>query len=259
MRILHTGDWHVGKTIRGRSRADEHQAVLQEISEIARAHRIEMALVAGDLFDTATPTAESEEIVYRALLALSAAAEHLVVISGNHDNQRRLGAVKPLLELTNVHVAPVIARPDQGGVLMLQTAQGETATIAVLPFVSKRGIIKANALMAGDADDHAMAYADRLARIIARLCAQPVDDAVNLLLAHGMVHGGKMGGGERDAHTIFEYSIPTTAFPAHLHYGGTWSPAPAANVAGPLPRVLQRLTATTRFRRRGRYQERQLD
>ena len=218
MRILHTGDWHVGKTIRGRSRADEHQAVLNEIQEIASARQVELALVAGDLFDTAAPTAESEEIVYRALLGLSTAAGHLVVISGNHDNQRRLGAVKPLLELTNVHVAPDVARPQEGGVLALQTAKGETANIAMLPFVSQRGIIKADALMAQDADDHAMAYAERLAHIIALLCAEAASGAVNLLLAHGMVHGGKMGGGERDAHTVFEYSIPTTAFPAHLHY-----------------------------------------
>ena len=48
MRFLHTGDWHVGKTLRGRSRADEHREVLKEIAGIARDQKVDIALVAGD-------------------------------------------------------------------------------------------------------------------------------------------------------------------------------------------------------------------
>ena len=65
VRFLHTGDWHVGKTLRGRSRADEHRAVLAEIAAVAEAEQVDAVLVAGDLFDTAAPTAETEQIVYR--------------------------------------------------------------------------------------------------------------------------------------------------------------------------------------------------
>ncbi len=68
MRLLHTSDWHVGKTIRGRSRADEHRAVLTEIAGIATDREVDLVLVAGDIFETAGPSPESEEIVYRALL-----------------------------------------------------------------------------------------------------------------------------------------------------------------------------------------------
>jgi exonuclease SbcD len=70
-----------------------------------------------------------------------------------------------------------------------------------------------------DAFEHVGSYAERAARIIQTLCAdQATPETVDILLAHAMVHGGKMGGGEREAHTIFEYSIPTTAFPSSLHY-----------------------------------------
>ena len=93
MRFLHTGDWHVGKTLRGRSRADEHRAVLAEIAAIAEAEQVDAVLVAGDLFDSAAPTAETEQIVYHALLALARTGAHVVVVSGNHDNERRLQAV----------------------------------------------------------------------------------------------------------------------------------------------------------------------
>ena len=80
MRLLHTGDWHVGKTLRGKSRAEEHRQVLAEIAGIARDRKVQIVLVAGDLFDGAAPGPEAEEIVYRALLDLSGASEWVVVI-----------------------------------------------------------------------------------------------------------------------------------------------------------------------------------
>ena len=217
MRFLHTADWHVGKTLRGRSRADEHRAVLAEIASIADEKAVDVVLVAGDLFETAAPSPESEEIVYQALLALSQDRD-VVVVTGNHDNPRRLQAVRPLLGLANVHALANAARPDEGGVLALKARSGEQANIVLLPFVSQRGIGGADALMNEDADQHAAEYADRMARVLAALCANVPNDAVNLVLAHAMVHGGTMGGGERSAHTVFAYSVPTSAFPSNFHY-----------------------------------------
>src|SRR5205823_1083157 len=66
MKFLHTADWHVGRQIRGRSRAGEHEAVLTEIVGVAAAHEVDAVLVPGDLFDSAAPTPEAERIVYRA-------------------------------------------------------------------------------------------------------------------------------------------------------------------------------------------------
>ena len=74
MRFLHTGDWHVGKALRGRSRADEHRAVLAEVAAVAEAEEVDAVLVAGDLFDTAAPSAESEQIVYEVNTFLNAAS-----------------------------------------------------------------------------------------------------------------------------------------------------------------------------------------
>jgi len=218
MRFLHTGDWHVGKTLRGRSRADEHHGVLKEITALARDEKVDIALVAGDLFDSASPTPESEEIVYGALLELARASEWVVVISGNHDNPRRLAAVEPLMRLTNIRVLPAVALPEDGGVIVLQTKAGD-ARIAMLPFLSQRLIVKADDLMMRDTFEHVGSYAERAHRIIQSLCPdRKAEQTVDILLAHAMVHGGVLGGGERQAHTIFEYSIPTTAFPSSLQY-----------------------------------------
>ena len=217
MRFLHTGDWHVGKTLRGRSRADEHRAVLTEISGIANEQDVDAVLVAGDLFDTAAPGPESEEIVYETLLSLSR-KRTVVVIAGNHDNPNRLNAVKPLLGLGNVIALPRVTRPDEGGVVELTSDSGEQARVVLLPFVSQRGIVRAEALMSQDSDQHATEYAERLVNVLAQLCTEADSTIVNIVVAHAMVHGGTMGGGERSAHTVFQYSIPTAAFPAEFHY-----------------------------------------
>ena len=234
MRFLHTGDWHVGKTLRGRSRAGEHRAVLAEIADIADDRKVDAVLVAGDLFDTAAPGPESEEIVYETLLRLSR-ERPVVAIAGNHDNPNRFNAVKPLLELGNVIALPRVAKPDEGGVVDLEIGAGERAHIVLLPFVSQRGIVMAEALMSQDADEHAGEYAERLSQVLERLCnaANPV--AVNLVLAHAMVHGGTMGGGERSAHTVFQYSIPTSAFPADYHYVALGHLHRAQQLAGGCP------------------------
>ncbi len=185
---------------------------------IVRERKVDIALVAGDLFDTSSPGPEAEDIVYRALLDLAQSTEWVVVISGNHDNPRRIEAVEPLMRLTNIRALTRVSRPSEGGVLTLQTKLG-AARIALLPFLSQRSIVKADDLMRKDASEHQGDYAERASRIIEHLSAgAPPPATVNLLLAHAMVHGGVLGGGERSAHTIFEYSIPATAFPASLHY-----------------------------------------
>ena len=234
MRFLHTGDWHVGKTLRGRSRADEHRAVLAEIAEIADDREVDAVLVAGDLFDTAAPGPESEEIVYETLLRLSR-ERAVVVIAGNHDNPNRFNAVKPLLELGNVIALPRVAKPEEGGVVELENEAGERARVVLLPFVSQRGIVRAKALMSRDADEHAGKYAERLGEVLKNLCTEADAGAVNLVLAHAMVHGGMMGGGERSAHTVFQYSIPTSAFPADYHYVALGHLHRAQELAGGCP------------------------
>jgi DNA repair protein SbcD/Mre11 len=217
MRVLHTSDWHVGKTLRGRDRSDEHRAVLDEITRIARERAVDLVIVAGDLFESAAPTADAERIVYRALLDLSEIAP-VVVVSGNHDNDRRLVAVEPLLGLGRITTRAMLAKPSEGGVLPIETSTGERAQVALLPWISQRYIVRAEELMAFDADEHAGLFAERLLGIIDRLCAGFSGDTVNLIAGHLMVAGGSLGGGERLAHTIFEYCVSPNGFPSGAHY-----------------------------------------
>ncbi|MCB0994886.1 MAG: exonuclease SbcCD subunit D [Acidimicrobiales bacterium] len=217
MRLLHTADWHVGKALRGRSRIEEHRAVLAEIVDHARGNDVDVTVVAGDLFESSAPPPEAEAVVYRALRALGEVAPVLVV-AGNHDAPGRLRAVAPLLDLGRVTVVAEPTRPDQGGVVELTTDAGESAVVAMLPFVSQRGIVRADELMAGTAAEAVQRYADRLRRLAAVLCEPFRSDSVNLVVAHCFVADGVLGGGERSAHTVLDYWVPGVAFPPTASY-----------------------------------------
>lgn len=219
MKLLHTSDWHVGKTIRGASRADEHRAVLAEIAQIAARDEVDLVIVAGDLFDSPAPTAEAEKIVYRALLDLAETGAQVAMIGGNHDNPRRLEAVAPLLRLGQVHLVAKPTRPDQGGVIELRASDGTDIRLAMLPFVSKRGIVRARHLLANQAFENAQDYTERLRMLIERLCDSFRADTVNLLTTHAFVLGGEAGGGERPAHLVEEYAITAQSFPVTIAYG----------------------------------------
>lgn len=212
VKILHTSDWHVGRRIRGRDRSDEHRAVLEELVGLADEHRVDLTLVAGDVFDTASPTPTAEAIVWRALLDLSEISPVLVV-GGNHDNPSRLDAVAPVLERAGVRVVGAPRAPSDGGVVELDPG----VKVAMLPFVSQRAIVKAADIMEADPDQHAGKYEDRMRRVVGALTEGMTTDTVNVLVSHLTVFGAVAGGGERTAH-IFGYAVPASVFPGHLSY-----------------------------------------
>jgi exonuclease SbcD len=187
--------------------------VLAEIASVGVTEKVDVVLVAGDLFDSAAPTPEAERIVYRGLLDLSEVAP-VVLVAGNHDNPRRLEAVNPLLELGRIKVGTTLRRPDDGGVLHFPELG---LRVGMLPWMNHRSVVRADELMSGDADQHAQQYEDRMRRVLDVLCAGLTIDEVNILAGHVMVHGAVSTGSEREVH-IFGYAIPAASFPGHLSY-----------------------------------------
>jgi len=235
MKFLHTADWHVGRTIRGQSRAGEHEAVLAELASIAREHEVDAVLVCGDVFDTAAPTPESERIVYRALLELAAAGTSVVVIAGNHDSDRRWQAVQPVLELGAVITRPMFADPETSVVEVPSRDGREVMLVAALPFLSQRWIVKAEQLMGGEAYESAQLYADRYRKLCEWLCERFRPDAVNVVAAHAFVHGSESSGSERAAHLSGAYGIPATVFPVSAHYAALGHLHRPQEIPGPCP------------------------
>src|SRR5262245_43064860 len=236
MEILHTSDWHVGKVLKGRDRHDEHVAVLGNLVRVARDENVDLVLVAGDLFETAAPTARSQGLVMRTLLALGEDGREVVVIAGNHDNQSLIDAVyRPVLGAIGLRVLGLPRQPDAGGTTRLRTRDGAEVMVAALPFLSHRYAVRAAEVMFHEFAEHALDYSGRVAQIVRVLTKEFTADTVNIVMAHGTLLGGRRGGGERDVQTSLDYELPASMFPVSAHYVALGHLHRQQEIPGPCP------------------------
>ena len=217
MKFLHTSDWHVGKLLKGASRLEEHRRVLAEIADVARREAVDLIVVAGDVYESAAPTPDAQAVALRALLELRDTGAKVVVIAGNHDNPHQFDALRPVMAELGITMLGLPVRPDEGGVVEVTGRAGDRACLALLPFCSQRYVVRAAELMTGDAATHAGSYAERMEALLHTMSGDFSADTVNIVVAHCMARGGKLGGGERDAQTVEPYWVSGTAFPA-AHY-----------------------------------------
>jgi exonuclease SbcD len=236
MKILHTADWHVGKVLKNQPRYDEHNAALRDLVRIAREEAVDVVIVAGDLFETASPNPQSQSLVMQTLLALHDEGREVVVLAGNHDNQGLIAEVyRPVLGHLGIHVVGRPRPANSGGALTLATRSGETANIAVLPFVSYRYAVRAAEVILHESADLAMDYARKVGQFINALSAGFTEDSVNVVTTHGTVLGGRRGGGERQGQTLLGYELPVTLFPTSAHYAALGHLHRYQQIDGPCP------------------------
>jgi exonuclease SbcD len=236
VKILHTSDWHVGKVLKSRDRHEEHEAVLRSIVQTARDENVEVVLVAGDLFETAAPAAKAQGLVMRTLLALREDGRQVVVIAGNHDNQALLDAVyRPVLGELGLQVLGLPKRPGSGGLVTFRTGSGEMINVAALPFLSHRYAVRAAEILLHESAEHALDYARRVADIVRLLTEGFTPGAVNVVMAHATLLGGRRGGGERDVQTTLDYELPASMFPATAHYVALGHLHRQQEIPGPCP------------------------
>lgn len=219
MKFLHTSDWHIGKTLKGRSRLDEQEAVLTEIVALAAEHRVDAVLIAGDLYDSAVPTPEAQRILIKTLIALADTGAHVIAMAGNHDSAGMIDAYRPLADHAGITLVGQPRPAASGGVVSFTAAStGETLNIAVLPFLSQRWAIRASEMLTQTPAESAGNYDQQIRELLAHLKTGFTPNAVNVIMAHLTVSGGVTGGGERAAQTIFEYWVPAAAFGSDPHY-----------------------------------------
>ncbi len=220
MRLLHTADWHVGRTMRGRSRTAEFEAVLAELIAIARDEEVEALLVCGDIWDKATPSPESDRLVFEALRECVGHGIQAVLLAGNHDNPRKLEALGLLSELLGVQTQHEVLRPNAGGVLTIEGRE-HVARIAAVPFITEGRYVDAAAVM-GLQEDWWGAYADGVTGILRAICDGFGDEpAVNILATHIFVDGSRVArvdGSERLLHIGQTYGINAPQLPITPQY-----------------------------------------
>ena len=219
MKFLHTADWHVGKTLKGRDRLDEQRAVLAEIADIAEANEVDAVLVAGDVYDLSAPSAPAQQLVVQALLRMRRAGAEVIVIAGNHDHGPTFEAYRPLMGVAGITLAGTVRPPERGGVVgFTARSDGADTQVAVLPFLSQRYAVRAAEIVANTPSENVRAYDEQVRQVIGSLTGGFGADTVNLVMSHITCVGGTFGGGERSAQSIFEYSVPASVFPISAHY-----------------------------------------
>jgi exonuclease SbcD len=219
MKFLHTSDWHVGKTLKGRDRLDEQRAVLAEIAQVAEENQVDAVLVAGDVYESWAPSAPAQHLVIQTLLRLRQAGAEVIVIAGNHDHGPTFEAYRPLMDIAGITLVGMVRPPDKGGVVRFRARSGgEDVQVAVLPFLTQRYAVRAAEIVTQTPSENVRAYDEMVRQIVAALTGGFSDGTVNLLMSHLTCIGGLFGGGERSAQSIFEYSVPASIFPVSAHY-----------------------------------------
>ena len=227
MRIAHTSDWHIGKKLMGRDRGEEFKEVLAEIAELCREEKVELLLVAGDVFDTYTPSAEAEEIFYTSVKNIASTCA-VLIISGNHDDYVRLTAAQALSEELNIYTVgnnlkaldckkrgscyPV---ESDGGYAVFANDAGERVYINTLPYPNEARFKE------GKSDE---CFAIKIKRWIDYGERGKKEKIPSVFLSHIFAAGGKAGDSEREIDLGGARAVGLNLFPecdysalGHLH------------------------------------------
>jgi DNA repair protein SbcD/Mre11 len=215
VRILHTSDWHLGRSFH-RVGMLEHQAVfVDHLVEVVRSERVDAVVVAGDVYDRALPSVDTVALLDDALARLSAAGAQLVMSSGNHDSAERLGFGGAVLERGGVHLRTRVRDLDRP--VLLDDAHGPVAVYA-LPYLEP-------ALVA-DVLDAERTHTSVLGAAMQRVRAdvERRGGVRSVVAAHAFVVGGEESDSERDISVGGVGSVPASVFDGvgyvalgHLH------------------------------------------
>ena len=225
MRILHTSDWHVGRTFHGADLLAEQDAVLAHLAEVVTAQRVDVVAVAGDIYDRAVPSAEAVRVATAALSRLRDAGAQLVLTSGNHDSAARLGAFAEFAAAGGLHLRTTIDGLREPA--LLEDEHGPVALYGI-PYLEPDPA--RHALGVPEARGHTGVLTEAMRRIRADLAEQPAGTR-SVVLAHAFVTGGAGSDSERTIAVGGVEQVPGTVFDGvdyvalgHLHGPQTLAP-----------------------------------
>jgi exonuclease SbcD len=224
MRLLHTSDWHIGRSLHGTDLLAEQERVLGGLAEVVAAERVDVVLVAGDVYDRAVPSADATGVLSRVVERLRRAGAQVVLTPGNHDSARRLGAFSGLLAVGGLHVRAETGRLDEP--VLLSDEHGDVA-IYGLPYLEPE--VARHELGLHEARSHEAVLAAAMERVRADLFLRPATRSV--VLAHAFVGGGVASDSERDICVGGVDLVPAAVFDGvdyvalgHLHRPQSISP-----------------------------------
>jgi DNA repair protein SbcD/Mre11 len=137
LKILHTSDWHLGQLFYFNDRLEEHRRALNWLQNVIQTEKIEVLIVAGDVFDITNPPNTARALYYKFLAGLSeTACRHVVITGGNHDSPAMLNAPRDLLSALNIHVVGCISESIENEVITLYDKNNQLELIvAAVPYL----------------------------------------------------------------------------------------------------------------------------
>jgi exonuclease SbcD len=235
MRLLHTSDWHLGRSFHGVGMLDAQRDFIDQLVTSVSANKVDVVLIAGDVYDRALPGVDVVGLLDEALVRLTAAGAQVVLTSGNHDSAIRLGFASRLLERGGVHLRTRLADLDKPIILPLEPGSGEQradgAVLAIygIPWLEPRLVAEQLGVEPASHFEVTRAATNRIRTDIAeRSKAGAVHSVV---LAHTFASGGISSDSERDLSIGGVGAVPLDLFDGfsytalgHLHGRQTLAP-----------------------------------
>ena len=230
MKLIHTSDWHLGKSLEGHSRLPEQRMFIDEFVEIVKEENPDMVLVAGDIFDSGNPSAAAEELYYDCMKRLSEDGKRLIaVVAGNHDSPERLAAPDCFMKEHGVLVLSypkqVIARGSIGNHEAIEVREGfvqlivngEKVNLTAIPFPSERRL---NELFEkGDSEESIRdSYSERVGKLFSVGGDIALECGWNIALGHFFTLGGETTDSERPIQIGGGYSVSLDSIPDFMDY-----------------------------------------
>ncbi|EME20415.1 exonuclease SbcCD subunit D [Rhodococcus triatomae] len=221
MRILHTSDWHVGRTFHGVDLLADQAAALAAVARLVADEGVDVVVVPGDVYDRAVPSADAVTVCNRAFEAIRDAGAVIVATSGNHDSPARLGAGAAFAAAGGLHLMTRVS--EVASPVVLSDAYGPVAFYGI-PYLEPE-TTRAE-LGVPSARTHADILDAAMARVRADLSERTSEDAAvrSVVLAHAFVVGAEATGSERSISVGGVETVSASAFDGvdyvalgHLH------------------------------------------
>lgn len=229
LRLLHTSDWHLGRSLHEASLLEDQAWILDRLLELLRGDRPDALVIAGDLYDRAVPPPEAVALLDDFLCRAADLGVPVVAIAGNHDSGERVGFAARLLEARGVHLRGRLGREATPVEL------AGKGLLYPLPFVEPEVV------RAAEGDDSLRGHAAATARVLERVRADAARRALPaVLVAHAFVQGGaETPDSERPVSVGAAGAVPAEVFAGfdyvalgHLH--APQSPSPGLHYSGSL-------------------------
>ena len=227
MKILHTSDWHLGRSLYGRQRYDEFEAFLDWLSETIWQHEVSTLLVSGDIFDNSTPSTRAQELYYRFLgRTIRSSCRHIVIVAGNHDSPAFLDAPQQLLKALDIHVIGHGNHSPEEEVLVLRDEyRNPELIVCAVPYLRDRDIRTSEAGESADRKEEKLLEGIRthyanIAALAEQKRQELGGDIPVVAMGHLFTAGGQTidGDGVRELYVGSLAHVTAGIFPENLDY-----------------------------------------